>query len=32
MVTALMLTLYVAPVLVLFGGMAAVADWLEGKQ
>ena len=32
MVTALMLCLYVAPVLLVFGVMAAIAEWLEGGE
>jgi hypothetical protein len=32
MATAFLLTLYVSPVLLVFGTLAAIADWLEGKQ
>ena len=32
MVTAFLLTIYVAPVLLVFGVMAAIADWLEGGE
>jgi cytochrome c oxidase assembly factor CtaG len=32
MVTAMLLTLYVAPVLLVFGGLAAIAEWMEGGE
>jgi len=32
MTTAFLLTLYVAPVLLIFAAMALVADWLEKRH
>ena len=31
MITGLLLTVYVLPVVLLFGALAAIADWLEAR-